>query len=713
MEWNKSIIAWGMLLVLCMSCSKEQGVLPEDTVKWETRKVAVVLPMQNGLDIHWKRTLNQCADDLKQTFAMQQKGIALEYEWYDEDGEDLEQLADALSKRKDIVAVIGGYHSEGARRLASRFCRSRVKKTFFTLATTEELVRGFSSAGCLWAMTETDIAQCEVLLAKAYAYGAKCVGLIADGGTLYGKTFVEWFAFQAKELGMEVKGIYNYAHSSIEEEAAKAMASGADYLICAPNDVEGIRKIQEAMYKQAFIGVPPPRCLYSDIAYGADVIKLLGAQANGLEGVYVGSDPESGFDIRYEVTYGEQTTNGEAQVYDAAMMVGYGCYLQLLYANQYNKQVTLNEALRILVDGRGDYQHTWSTKGMSDFVAELTRGKQPDLRGVSGMLDFDKKVYTNVLSSVYHNYMVYDGRYIILDYNASNSSARTSEALAGWNWKNNRMQELGDSTSIGPAYPALHDKWALLVAGSSGWNNYRHQADVYYMYQLLRNYGYDDDHIVLIAEDDIAYNKNNPNPGVVSIHVGGTDVYENLIIDYHPSELMPEDIRAILCGEESERLPHVISADEDDNVFFFWSGHGISEHLMWLNDRKGFSRELAHETFTSMHEKRCYRKLLCLVETCYSGSVFDVVEGLPGILAITAANANETSKADVYNCDLEVWMSNRFTLTFQECITENPSIPMHELYYRLFNNTVGSHVTVFNDSHYGNLYTNTMREFLE
>ena len=697
-----------MLLVVCVACNKESVVLPEDTVQWETRRVAVVLPMQNGLDIHWKRTLNQCADDLKQAFAMQQRGIALEYEWYDEDSEDLEQLADELSKRKDIVAVIGGYHSEGARRLASRFCRSQVKKTFFTLATTEELVRGFSSAGCLWAMTETDIAQCEVLLAKAYAYGAKRVGLIADGGTLYGKTFVEWFAFQTKEMGMEVKGIYNYEHSSIEEEAAKAMASGADYLICAPNDVEGIRKIQEAMYRQATIGVPPPKCLYSDIAYGTDVIKQLGAQANGLEGVYAGSDPESGFDIRYEVTYGEQTTNGEAQVYDAAMMVGYACYLQLL-----QEKLTTNDALRILVDGRGDQQHTWSTKGMRDFVTELTQGGQPDLRGVSGMLDFDKKVYTNVLSSVYHNYMVYDGRYIILDYNASNSSARTSETLAGWNWKNSHMQELGDSTSVGPIYPALHEKWALLVAGSSGWNNYRHQADVYYMYQLLRSYGYDDDHIVLIAEDDIAYNKNNPNPGVVSIHTGGTDVYEDLMIDYRPSELVPEDVKTILCGGESERLPHVISADEDDNVFLFWSGHGIPEHLMWLSDRKGFSRELAQETFASMHEKKCYRKLLCLIETCYSGSVFDAVEGLPGILAITAANANETSKADVYNCDLEVWMSNRFTLTFQDCIVKNPSITMRELYYRLFNNTVGSHVTVFNEENYGNMYTNTMREFLE
>ncbi|MBE6292107.1 MAG: legumain [Bacteroidales bacterium] len=713
MGWNKSIFVWVMSLVLCVSCNKEQGILPEDTMQWETRKVAVVLPMQNGLDKHWRRTLNQCAEDLKQAFAMQQRGIALEYEWYDEDSEDLEQLADELSKRKEVVGVIGGYHSDNAKKLASRFCRSQVKKTFFTLATTEELVRGFSSAGCLWAMTETDIAQCEVLLAKAYAYGAKSVGLIADGSSLYGKTFVDWFAFQAKEMGMEVTGIYDYAHSSVDKEAAKAAASGTNFLICAPNDIEGIRKIQEAMHRQAAGGLPIPRCLYSDIAYGADVVKLLGASANGLEGVCVGADPESGFDVCYETTYGEQATNGEAQVYDAAMMVGYGCYLQLLHEHLYDKQLALDEALKILVDGRGDYQHTWSTKGMSDFITELTQGKTPDLRGVSGTLDFDKKVYTNILNSIYHHYMVYDGQYIILDYNASNSSERTSETLAGWNWKNDRMQELEECTSTDYTYPALHERWALLVASSSGWNNYRHQADVYYMYQLLRGYGYEDDHIVLIAEDDIAYNKNNPNQGMVNIHLGGSNVYEDLTIDYHPSELVPEDVKSILCGEESERLPHVISADEDDNVFFFWSGHGIPEHLMWLNNRRGLSRELAQEIFASMHEKKCYRKLLCLIETCYSGSVFDAVEGLPGILAITAANANETSKADVYNCDLEVWMSNRFTLTFQDCIVKNPSITMRELYYRLFNNTVGSHVTVFNEENYGNMYTNTMREFLE
>jgi len=58
-----------------------------------------------------------------------------------------------------------------------------------------------------------------------------------------------------------------------------------------------------------------------------------------------------------------------------------------------------------------------------------------------------------------------------------------------------------------------------------------------------------------------------------------------------------------------------------------------------------------------------------------------------------------------------VWMSNRFTMTFQDCIKENPRMSMRELYYKLFVNTVGSHVTLFNTYNFGNLYKDNIGEF--
>lgn len=698
-----------ILFILCMitSCSKDDDVQKVNEPQWETYKVAIVLPMDDGLEAHWKRTLDQCANDLKEAFTGQLQGIALEYEWFDEDTGDMEQLAETLSERKDISAVIGGFHSDNAKILASKLCRSKIKKTFFTLATTEELVRGYSSSGWLWAMSETDITQCEVLLSKAYAYGAKSVGLIADGASMYGKTFVEWFGFQAKEMGLEVKGIFDYSNSTIGQKAWEAAESKADYIICAPNDISGVYEIQETMYKHALSEGTSPRCLYSDIAYGANVIQILGKYAEGLEGVSIGADPESGFDIRYEMKHGVLPTNGEAQVYDAAIILGYAFYVQLL-----NEGMPLNEAIQRLVDGRDEGMSSWTITGMKNVVSSLSCGGRPDLRGVSGALDFDNKVYTTVLSSTYYNYMVYNGRYVILDYNSGNGSARTDATLASWNYQSSQMQEFSDMDSDDMEYPPLNDKWAVLVASSYGWNNYRHQADVYNMYQLLRKSGYDDEHIILIAEDDIANHLSNPYPGVVCTTNGGENVYAGVTVDYHPSDLNPDDLKSILCGEQNDKLSQVLATDENDNVFLFWSGHGILKEMMWLDHKDGFNYDYFKEVFTSMRNKKCYRKMLCLIEACYSGSVFNASEGVQGILAFTASDANETSKADVYNCDLEVWMTNRFTSSFMEAVGNNPSLSLYGLYNFMFRNTLGSHVMVYNNQNYGNLHKNTLSEFI-
>ncbi len=704
-----SLLIAVLLLAFNMVSCKDSNTSGGDdgTSQYITKKIAVVLPMQDGQETHWKRTLNQCAEDLKKAFKGQTVGISLEYEWYDEGTENISDLSDKLARREDIAAVIGGQYSDNAKTMAYKFCNGSVKKPFFTLATTEELVRSFSTTMCLWALTETDLAQCETLLSLAYSYGGKSVALIADGKSMYGKTFVDWFGFQVTEIGMVSAGIFDYGSSSIKEAAAEAARSKADFLICAPSSVDDIKVIEEAMKAQTDGEAVPPRCLYSDIAFGSNVLTRLGDTAEGLEGIAVGADPSSGFDIRYEATYKEMPICGEAQVYDAASMLGYALFIQYK-----TDTMSLNNAIKALVDGRDENIYSPTAEGMGSFISALAAGKRPDLRGVSGALDFDKKVYTNVLSSTYYSYKVYGGKYVILDYISNNGAAHTASSFANWNWKSSHAQEFEDKDVSGIVYPALHDKWALLVAASSGWDGYRHQADAFYMYQLLKKNGYTDDHIVLIAEDDIANHANNPDKGYVAVRIGGENVRKDVVIDYHTSDLNPEDIKAILCGERSDRLKDVISADSTDNVFLFWSGHGLPGQLEWLDRKYGFTRDLAEETFKAAAEKKCYRKLLCMIETCYAGSVFPAIEGLPGILAFTASGANETSKADVRNNDLHVWMSNRFTLTFQECVKANPQMRLRDLYYKLFTNTVGSHVTLFNATHYGNLYKDSIGEFL-
>jgi legumain len=73
------------------------------------------------------------------------------------------------------------------------------------------------------------------------------------------------------------------------------------------------------------------------------------------------------------------------------------------------------------------------------------------------------------------------------------------------------------------------DNWAVLVAGSNTYANYRHQSDVFHAYQILKKNGFTQDRIITFAYDDIAQNIKNPFKGKVfnkpTNAAAGVDVY--------------------------------------------------------------------------------------------------------------------------------------------------------------------------------------------
>lgn len=54
---------------------------------------------------------------------------------------------------------------------------------------------------------------------------------------------------------------------------------------------------------------------------------------------------------------------------------------------------------------------------------------------------------------------------------------------------------------------ALAENFAVLIAGSKGYYNYRHQSDVCHAYHTLLNKGYKADNIILFSYNDVAENK--------------------------------------------------------------------------------------------------------------------------------------------------------------------------------------------------------------
>lgn len=86
-------------------------------------------------------------------------------------------------------------------------------------------------------------------------------------------------------------------------------------------------------------------------------------------------------------------------------------------------------------------------------------------------------------------------------------------------------------------------QWALLVAGSNTFSNYRHQADVFHAYQSLVQNGFDQDNIITFAFNDVVNSPSNPYKGKVfnkpSYSNPGVDVYAGVKIDYSGADVTP------------------------------------------------------------------------------------------------------------------------------------------------------------------------------
>ena len=189
MARNKWLL--GLVALLLMACTDNNDVASDEHIDWQVRKVAVVLPMNHEQKKHWEQTIEMAVNGVNEVqkqnilntpHEKERQMVKMEFEWYDEEGVNMEELAAELAQRDDIEAVIGGKYSADAATLAASLCPAH--KPFLTIATAEELTRAYASTGSLWAMVESDITQCEILLSRALYYGGKTVSLLANRETL-------------------------------------------------------------------------------------------------------------------------------------------------------------------------------------------------------------------------------------------------------------------------------------------------------------------------------------------------------------------------------------------------------------------------------------------------------------------------------------------------------------------------------------------------
>ncbi|KAM0821765.1 hypothetical protein ACQ4PT_071969 [Festuca glaucescens] len=117
-------------------------------------------------------------------------------------------------------------------------------------------------------------------------------------------------------------------------------------------------------------------------------------------------------------------------------------------------------------------------------------------------------------------------------------------------------------------------RWAVLIAGSKGFENYRHQADVCHAYQILKKGGLKDENIVVFMYDDIANNSANPRSGVIINHPNGSDVYAGVPKDYTGEDVNVKNFLAVLLGDKSALTGgtgKVVNSSQDDHIFVYYT----------------------------------------------------------------------------------------------------------------------------------------------
>ena len=755
-------LTWVVGLLLCsltlslFSCSEDHILSTSATgdVIIDTLNIDVVLP--HTIRASWQNTIDWVMENISAAQQQRTNRVMLRLRYHDEYGEDLDSLAYRLANPQEgddtCHAIIGPYNSYNAQTFLNYAARTRLPVMMPT-CTNADLHRTNIRNDYAWFLTESDITQCEIMLAAAHADRNTEVVLVYEDND-YGRSFYEWFGYFATELGMNIAGDGAIAYEDgmdldafIMKARADATSESTAVLVAVTSFTAYEHIINSFKYYTYMWQLVDEKYIHYDIICSGNLLDWVATDFDHYIYLDYGICPYGsmifGFPQEYEVRYGRNAFNGEAQIYDALMIIALGaaqrmasptvCMVDGKPAVTDTEQPQLTDYMRSIVCSEEGMTVHWNRAGLANAFRELEAGRSIDLNGATGYLLFDETSHTQILDT---NYMLWSLSWLFDEdnrptpkvepilYLSTSSTTSNMSTTVLWQAEKNIRQTF-EQVTYHHQLPSLTDNWAVVISPSTTWNNYRHQADAFAMYQLLRQYGYPDDHIVLIVEDNLAYSpQNKVFPGQIFVERPtdswewissvGEDVRKSAVVDYHFSDLQPQDVADIMLGRQSERLSEVIHPDSSNNVFFFWSGHGGSQDgPLWGNedDRVYFGSQRIKDIVSQMDAANMYRRIMLAVETCYSGKWGEALTGLPDVLVLTAANSHETSKADVFDQQLGVYLSNAFARNFRSQVGSSSAITVFELYRLLYETTNGSHVTLYNHQQYGSVYTEMMNDY--
>lgn len=238
--------------------------------------------------------------------------------------------------------------------------------------------------------------------------------------------------------------------------------------------------------------------------------------------------------------------------------------------------------------------------------------------------------------------------------------------------------------------------WVVIVAGSNGWYNYRHQADACHAYQIVHRNGVPDEQIIVMMYDDIANSEDNPTKGIIINRPNGTDVYAGVPKDYTNEEVTPKNFLAVLRGDaeavKGKGSGKVLKSGPDDHVFIYFTDHGAPGILAFPSD--DLQEEDLNTTIYYMYQQKKYKKMVFYIEACESGSMMNHLADNINVYATTAANPHESSYACYYDEKRDTYLGDLYSVSWMEDSDEEDlkKESLHKQFQLVKKHTNASHV---------------------
>lgn len=581
------------------------------------------------------------------------------------------------------------------------------KPIIFPQTSSAEVQRIAAGLDYIWFMQESDVDQAEVLISVSDSLGQDKIHVISSDES-YGQSYYAKVPFIATVWDMRMGSNIVISPTASDDEVIQAMEQicpnhtiGADETIFLASSSERHYSVVDSISNEWGLNANGQmHVIFSDNSASGGEWDFKNAV-----GISTGVD-DPDFAKQYEKRFNEGLPmDGEANDYDSFLMA----YFTVLMRQM--KGCDAREAARLLVGGEDCLPVGWDSDGITAAVQALTSGSNFCFCGASGLF-----IFTNGVR-------LYNVYYLWRCLNSDIQALKTilSVAISKIQGSNANDWTLDDPDEAASDHVAeterdkipLDEQWAIVVATSKGWANYRHDADALAMYQLLKWTGFDDRHILLVINDEIAGNDANPYPGQVFWAPGYDDVYSGAQIDYRTHDITPSQLWQIALTSED------FAPDADDNVFVFWTGHGNSSgNLCWQgNAAYDVTPEEFNQWVGDMDKAGRYRKMLICIEACFSGAI---ANGLSqdGVICITAANGVESSVVHDATTDpvLLTYRTDEFTYQLISGIyysyQNGGDLPLSQLYRQLYMSVPTSHVTLSKTDLFGCLVHTDLRKFI-